>query len=73
MADRCPYAIKFGVTLHTRCHLDAGHGALHEAAGLAAFDYQRISWLTGDRREYTTDRSDERAWEVSDANTPAAS
>ena len=63
---RCASAIKFGTTLATRCHLDAGHGDLHEGRGLAEFPYQRISWLAGHRREFTTDRDDEHAWEQPD-------
>jgi hypothetical protein len=60
---RCPWAIKFGTTLHTRCSKAAGHpGEEHEGRGLAQFAYQRVSWLRGDRREYETTRDDAHAW-----------
>jgi hypothetical protein len=59
---RCPMAVRFGVTLHTRCAYPAGHEALmHEGRGL--FPDQRITWAPGDVREYRTDRTDELAWE----------
>jgi len=51
------------VTLDTRCFLDDGHDGMHEGKGLAQFDYQRMSWFPGDRREYRSDRPDECAWE----------
>jgi hypothetical protein len=63
MADRCPWAIKFGVTLHTRCRLPKGHAPGHEGRGLVQFPYQRISWFEGDRREYQTERENKNAWE----------
>lgn len=71
MADRCPWAVKFGVTLTTRCIRGAGHGVdapddhetLHEGRGLPQFEYQRIQWLPGDRREFKTTRDDKHAWE----------
>lgn len=72
-ADRCPWAVKFGVTLTTRCMLDAGHGEVqsrlgpshvtHKGRGLAEFQYQRIEWLPGDPREFETKRTDTYAWE----------
>jgi hypothetical protein len=73
-AERCPWAIGFGTTLHTRCSLPDGHNELnmelagehfagHEGRGLAEFPYQRIRWLRGDRREYETERDDVHAWE----------
>lgn len=62
---RCPWAINFGGTLHTRCMLDNGHATMHTARGLAQFEYQRINWLPYDRRSYETDRTDESAWEGS--------
>lgn len=61
--SRCPMAIKFGVTLHTRCGLEAGHPDMHEGKGLEPFDFQRVSWLPGDRREYESARDDAHAWE----------
>lgn len=62
--ERCRWAIKFGTTLTTRCHLTDGHDGMHEAKGLAEFSYQRIQWLAGDRREFETDRTDIHAWEA---------
>lgn len=63
--ERCPWAIKGGTTLTTRCmlppHLD--HSLEHIGRGLAEFDYQRWHWYAGDRREFRTDRTDEHAWE----------
>lgn len=64
-SNRCPWAIRYGLTLATRCfyvrdHADAGH----LGKGLREFDYQRISWYRGDRREFETDRTDEYSWEV---------
>ena len=60
---RCPWAIRYGPTLHTRCHRDAGHAELsHEGKGLAQFPYQRVEWWPGDRREYRTDRPDPYSW-----------
>jgi hypothetical protein len=40
------------------------HPASHIGKGLKEFDYQRIEWFPGDRREYETDREDEFAWET---------
>lgn len=79
MSERCPWAIKFGTTLHTRCMLPASHGdaptevavrlpensSRHIGRGLEEFSYQRIEWIPGDRREYQTERADEYAWEES--------
>lgn len=69
-SKRCPMAIKFGVTLHTRCRLDARHNTFsstamrqHEGRGLEHYPEQAIHWLPGDRREYETDRTDEYSWE----------
>jgi hypothetical protein len=66
MADkRCPWAIRGGVLLHTRCSKDAepAHDR-HEGPGLAEFPYQRWDWLAGDRREYLTDIDEPFAWEA---------
>lgn len=63
---RCPYAIKAGITLTTRCMEDDSHlldERNHVGKGLAEFPYQRIEWLPGDRREFITERDDEFAWE----------
>ena len=68
--NRCPWAIKGGVTLTTRCTLTEGHEEAlprepkHVGRGLPAFPYQRIMWLPGDRREFKTERTDEYAWEA---------
>lgn len=61
---RCDKAIKFGVVLHTRCLIEAPHPGRHEGRGLEQFGYQRVEWMPGDRREYTTDREDDYAWEA---------
>ena len=61
--DRCPWAIRFGVTLHTRCHLSKDHDGAHLGKGLAEFPYQEVEWAHADRREYPTARADEHAWE----------
>ena len=62
---RCRVAIRFE-TLTTRCHFNEGHYGVHTGKGLAAFDYQRLTWLPGDRREFVSDRPDEYAWEEAD-------
>lgn len=58
------------ITMATRCVLSEGHDHdpihpewWHHGKGLAAFPYQRIDWMPGDRRERFTDREDEYAWE----------
>lgn len=66
MGERCDWAIKWGVTYHTRCMRDAHDvptDGAHTARGLAEFPYQLITWYAGDRREYQTDREDEHSWE----------
>src|SRR5687768_14015869 len=61
---RCPWAIRFGVTLNTRCDKGAPHlNESHESPGLAEFPHQRIEWFGGDRRSYETTRLDVSAWE----------
>jgi hypothetical protein len=50
--------------LYTRCMLEDDGHTEHVGKGLAQFDYQRWTWFTGDRRTYESDRSDERAWEI---------
>jgi hypothetical protein len=60
--ERCPYAIGFGVTLHTRCAYEAGHQGNHQGRGLQEFPYQTIEWIPGDRREYTTELDHDYAW-----------
>lgn len=63
-AKRCPWAIRFGIRLHTRCDKAMGHeDQQHEGPGLSQFPAQRVAWSTGDRREYLTGRGDEHAWE----------
>ncbi len=75
--ERCRWAIRFGVTLHTRCKREAGHGVdnhgdqlAHKGRGLEEFSYQRVEWFPGDRREYETDRSDDFAWEQPETGEP---
>jgi len=72
---RCPYAISLGwhpaittppaqtAGLHSRCMLEPDGHTKHAAKGLAQFDYQRWYWFTNDRRTYTTERTDDAAWE----------
>jgi hypothetical protein len=62
-STRCPWAVKFGVVLNTRCLLEEHHNGWHEGPGLAEFPYQKVNWFTGDRREYQTGREDASAWE----------
>ena len=50
--------------LHTRCMLDSDGHTHHIGKGLPQFDYQRWKWLSGDRRTYQTDRTDDAAWEL---------
>jgi hypothetical protein len=61
--ERCPWTIKFGVTLHTRCSLPVEHLGNHEGRGLREFPYQKIEWLSGDRREYRSASRLPFAWE----------
>lgn len=69
--NRCRWAIRYGVTLATRCDRPAGHEegpdgfgySSHEGHGLAEFPYQRIEWFPGDRRTFLTDRDDIASWE----------
>lgn len=63
MNPRCPWAIRFGFTLHTRCKLDAGHEGWHQGRGLAQFPKQVIHWAAIDCRAYQTNRGDTHAWE----------
>ena len=63
---RCRSALKWrpqGEALHTRCRWAKGHREqVHKGRGLERFDYQRITWVAGDSREYETDREDESSW-----------
>jgi hypothetical protein len=62
--DRCPWAIKFGIGLHTRCGLPRGHAEdKHIGPGLEEYGYQELHWFAGDSREYETDRDDQWCWE----------
>lgn len=64
-AARCPWAIRFGTLLNTRCLLPMVPSHLeHQGHGVSQFPYQRVHWQAGDRREYLTDRADQFAWEV---------
>lgn len=61
---RCPWAIAFGIGRATRCHKEAGHIEHdHEGPGLPEFPYQRVAWLAGDRREFTTTIESNTSWE----------
>ena len=72
---RCPWAIKYGVTLCTRCIKDPGHEndantATHTGRGLREFPDQTIRWLEGDSRQFLTDREDMHSWdEIPDSFT----
>lgn len=62
--NRCPWAIKVGITLHTRCGKKAGHRQVaHLGPGLEEWGDQEIRWMAGDSREYTTTRTDQWCWE----------
>lgn len=53
---RCPWKIHTGAPSlgDLSCRLDAGHeGDEHEARGL--FEHQTVTWLDGDRRQFTGD------------------
>jgi hypothetical protein len=68
-STRCPWALRYGVTLVTRCIDGAGHlGSAgvgqHIGRGMEAYPYQRVQWWPGDRREFTTERNDRFSWEV---------
>src|SRR5512143_260514 len=70
---RCPWAIRAGVVLNTRCTKPALplHDE-HEGPGIAEFSYQRIHWYQGDRRQYQTTRMDPSAWEQSPCPIPSS-
>lgn len=61
-ADRCHWAIRFGVNLATRCMYKRGHNGPHHGKGLKQYPYQRIDWYQNDSREFTTDKDHEFAW-----------
>jgi hypothetical protein len=71
-STRCPWALRYGVTLVTRCIDGAGHlgssfsreGDGHIGRGLEIYPFQRVRWFPGDRREFTTERNDRFSWEV---------
>ena len=64
-SDRCPWAVKYGVTLHTRCFRQWGHPGSHLGRGLRDCLRQSVRWQHGDRREYLTSREDNWSWEES--------
>lgn len=56
----CGVKMKWGVSPDTVsvCDQDPAHvaaGTNHQGPGLAQFDYQRIEWQPGDRREFAGD------------------
>lgn len=53
---RCPWKVHFGVSQDatTQCDRESHADPDHEGPG-PYFDYQRVSWQAGDRREYTGD------------------
>lgn len=68
---RCDMAIHFGGPLHTRCGKPVSHVSMplqndkwHQGRGLPDYPAQKITWFPGDRREFSTDREDEFAWEA---------
>ena len=65
-AHRCSVAIKFGVTLHTRCNKAHDHclrgDFMHNGPGLESVPGQIIEWWDGDRRQYVTTRQDKFSW-----------
>jgi hypothetical protein len=63
MAKRCPWAIKYGVTLVTRCMRENGHEGSHVGRGLVQFPYQTVEWFEGDRRQFISERPDEYSWQ----------
>lgn len=61
---RCPHAIHWGVKMNTRCELLADHaGNEHIGPGFPEFEYQKIHWFGGDRREFMTEVDLPNAWE----------
>lgn len=68
--ERCPWAIRWGERLVTRCFREAGHttilpgfAVMHVGRGLPRFSYQRFEWFEGDAREFKTDRDEAYSWE----------
>lgn len=66
---RCPWAIKYGMALATRCTKDAGHeedvnDSTHAGRGLVQYPEQTIRWLHGDTRQFTTDNEAEYSYHV---------
>lgn len=70
---RCPWAIHFGVNLHTRCGLREGHCEIrpgqvvqrleHTGPGMAQFPEQTVVWYHDDRRQYLTSHDSPNSWE----------
>lgn len=71
MSDRCPWAIRYGARLATRCFLDAGHDVRsgHRGRGVQTSPTV-ITWFTGDGREFKTSRPDAWSWETDWESAP---
>lgn len=64
--DRCPWAIRYGFSLRTRCRREIHEPKEgHEGNGLEDYPYQTINWFAGDQREFLTSRTDTFSWEDS--------
>lgn len=52
----CEMKIRYGMSEETQTQCDRDHADdHHEGPGLPEFPYQRVSWVAGDRREFTGD------------------
>lgn len=51
----CPMKIRWGLGNISQCLNDDGHDGDHVGPGLPEFEYQRIHWQSGDRREFAGD------------------
>lgn len=66
--DRCPYALHWGITQHTRCMLRRDHvkrraTEMHEGRGYKHLPNQVVKWFPADPSEYLTDRKNAHTWE----------
>lgn len=65
MSERCPWAIRFGANLVTRCFLDVGHDGRRGHKGRGLKDSPTvITWHAGDGRGFESNRADHWAWQV---------
>ncbi len=65
MSDRCPWAVRYGANLVTRCFLAADHDPRAGHQGRGRKDTQQvITWYPGDAREFESTSNSLWAWEI---------